>query len=69
MPRAVTGGTLSALVKWDMRTVNAGAQYAVRLFKVKDVSWVGGGVSSITLDRNVITIERVRGSRSSILRK
>ena len=58
--REVTGSTLSALVKWDMRTLNVGARYAVNLVRGRDVSWVGAGVSSITLDRNLITSRRVR---------
>lgn len=62
--REVTGTTLSVLVKWDMRTLNAGVRYAVNLFEGKDVTWVGSGVSSITLDRNVITSRRIRVSIS-----
>ncbi len=54
---AEAGGSL----KWDMTVANAGVRYGINLFKVNDISWLGGGISSITLNRNVISsaIERI----------
>ncbi len=39
------------LLKWEMQTMNYGVRYAVRLFGWKAVSWAGGGLSTIMLDR------------------
>ena len=48
--RALRGGPVS-LLKWEMRTMNYGLRYALRLFGWKAVSWAGGGLATIVLDR------------------
>ena len=48
--RAAGSGAVG-LLKWEMRTMNYGVRYAVRLFDWKAVSWAGGGLSTIALDR------------------
>ena len=48
--RAAGSGSVG-LLKWEMRTMNYGARYGVRLFGWKAISWAGGGLSTIALDR------------------
>ena len=43
------------VLDWELDTVNGGIRYALHLFGRGNLSWLGGGVSSIRLDRIVRT--------------